>query len=234
MVPPGATVVLEAETVTVGLVAVPVPVPAPVPVSVGVGLAEAVDEGEGRCRWPLLCPGDQAGELPVARAVGPDDEFPLGPDDAPGLDGVGRADGVAGLDAGVLAVPVGDDVAGLGAAVLAVPVGDDGDDGDDGDADDDATSGDGGGVAETDGATARTMAATPLKLTTRPVARISVTGRERVNRINIPSIDAVSAEIVLYGVFVAFGPADCTPAEKNTRSSHLPPIRPPGEAELHT
>ena len=237
MVPPGATVVLEAETVTVGLVTVPVPVPVPVPVSVGVGLAEAVDgDGEGRCRWPLLCPEDQTGELAVEPASGPDDEFPLGrddaspspldpddagplgPDDAPGLDGVAGADDVAGLDAGVLDASVGAGVAGLDAAVLDAPVDDDDDDGDDDDDDDDdddATNGDGGGVAETDGATARTMAVTPLKLTTRPAARMSVTGRERVNRINIPSIDAVPAEIVLYGVFVAFGPADCRPAEKN-------------------
>jgi hypothetical protein len=99
MVPPGGTLVADAETVTAGLVGAPVP--SGDDVGFGAGLV-VEDDGLGEEPWWLPAPreGDEATGPPVPLAVGADGLTSVGLDDAAGLDGA------AGLDA-----PDGDGVA---------------------------------------------------------------------------------------------------------------------------
>ncbi len=171
IVPPGDTFDADAETVTDGW--------AGVDECEGDDEGERDDDGDGageeRCRWPAAHPGEEAAGLPVLLGTGADGET-AGLDDRAGLDGV----------AGVLVASC------PGTSVLGAPPGDrvakaDGVAGADAGADvDGVTDGDADGVTEADDATAMTMVVTPPKIRRKPVARISVTGRTCLDRMETP------------------------------------------------
>jgi hypothetical protein len=132
IVPPGDTLVADAETVTAGVAAWCGLIR---PVAEGLGVVGA---GEGRWWWPVLLDhGEEGAGLGVPLAVG-------------AAGSVGSVGGLDGAAAGV--------------------------------------DGDGDGVTAADDATAMTMTVTPPKMRKKPVARISVTGRARMNRMGTPVI----------------------------------------------
>jgi hypothetical protein len=173
MVPPGVTLVAEAETVTAGFAGTgePLSLSLSLPVGDGDGARQVGDgdgDGDELCQPSPLRRCEEAAEVPDELAPCTDHLSATGPDaDADADDTAADADTAA-------------DDAAVGA-----------------------------GVAEADGAMARTKAVAPLKLTKRPVARTSVAGRARLDCMNIPSIDAVRAESMVYEAFVAVGRADC-------------------------
>jgi hypothetical protein len=163
IVPPGGTLVADAETITRGWagagVGLPVGVGAEVGLPVGIGVG-------------LVVEGDGAGEAWDQEAAGRSVALGAGVDVAGGVDvlrGVGVAGGVA--DADVVADAGRVDVAeGVDAAdgVVGVAEGD--------------------GAAEADGAGVKTMPVTPAEMTKRPAARPSVIGRRYGDGIGAPCL----------------------------------------------
>lgn len=176
IVPPGATLIADAETVTAGVAAWCVVI-RPVAEGLGAGVA-----GEVLWWWLVLHHVEEGAGLAVPLAVGAADAVGsvAGVDGvAAGLDGVTGADDAAGPgDAGVDGAAGWLDTAAPGAGAPGRP-----DDGDEADGDGD---GDGDGATAADDATAMTMTVTPPKMRKKPVARISVTGRARMNRMRTP------------------------------------------------
>jgi hypothetical protein len=154
IVPPGGALVAEADTITRGWAGV-----CP-PVGVGVDVGVPVGVGVG-----LVVEGDGAGEAWDQEALwwvalGAGVEVADGLDDADGVDDADGLDVIDGRDVGHRELGAADGV--LATGVLGVAEGD--------------------GAAEAGGAAVRTIPATPLEMTKRPVARPSVIGRRYGDR----------------------------------------------------
>jgi hypothetical protein len=180
MVPPGGTLAADAETITWGLAEVgreggeEVAVGAPLGVGVGLvvegdGAGEPCDR-EARGRWVALGAGVDAAD---------------GLDDADGVDDAGGPDVIDGLDVAHRVLGPADGVPADGVPADGVPadgVPADGVPADGVPADGVLGAAEGDDAAEAGGAAVRTMPATPLEMTKRPVARPSVIGRRYGDR----------------------------------------------------